>query len=63
MGDTIDDMNIEIEQKHNKTEIFENTIGLPDSKVIEEMNKLGLNKISFRTKVDRILDTLNVSLS
>ena len=46
MGDTIEDMEIEIEQKENKIEILENKLGLPDCKINEEMNRLGLNKIS-----------------
>ena len=40
-GDTIEDMDIEIEQKVSKIEFLENKIGLPDCKVIEEMNRLG----------------------
>ena len=40
MGDTIEDMDIEIEQKDNKIEPLENKIGLPDCKVIEEMNRI-----------------------
>ena len=43
MGGTIEDMDIEIEQKDNKTDFLENKIGLADYKVIEEMNWLGLN--------------------
>ena len=34
MGDTIEDMGIELEQKDNKTEFFENKIGLPDCKLL-----------------------------
>ena len=34
-------MYIEIVQKDNTMEFLENKIGLPDCKVIEEMNKLG----------------------
>ena len=41
MGDTIEDMNTEVEQKDNKKQFFKNKIGLPDSKIVEEMNKLG----------------------
>ena len=37
-------MDIKVEQKFNKEEFLENKIGLPDSKVIEEMNKLRLKK-------------------
>ena len=42
-GGTIEDMDMEIEQKDNKTDFLENKIGLADYKVIEEMNWLGLN--------------------
>ena len=48
MGDTIEDMDIEIEQKDNKLEFLENKTWSPDSKIIEEMNRLGINKISFK---------------
>ena len=34
-------MDIKIEQKDNKIQFLENKIGIPDCKVIEEMNKLG----------------------
>ena len=36
---------------------------LPDCKIIEEMNRLRLNKISFRRKDDKIMDTLINSIS
>ena len=38
MGDTIEDMDIEIEQKDKKRELLENKIGLPVRKFIEDMN-------------------------
>ena len=63
MADTIENMDIEKDRKDNKAKILENEIGLPDCKVIEEMNKLGLNKISSKRKGDRILDRLNYSLN
>ena len=61
MGDTIEDTDIEKEQKDNKIETLENDIGLPDCEVIEEMNKLGLNKMSSEEKemglwIDWIID-------
>ena len=59
MGDTIEDMQIEIEQKDNKIEFFENKIGLSGSKDLEEMNRWGLNKISYKRKTDRIMDRLD----
>ena len=59
MGDTIEDMDIEIEQNDNKIEFSKNKVGLPDCKVVEEMNKLRLHKISSERKVDRIMDRLN----
>ena len=56
-------MDIEIKQKDIKIEFLENKIGLPDTKVIEEMNRLGLNKISSKRKGDRFSDRLNISLN
>ena len=61
MGDTIEFMDIELEQKDNKNEFLENEIGLADSKFIEEGNKLGLKKISSKRKGDRILYSLTNS--
>ena len=45
MGETISDIDMEIEQKDNKIQFLEDKIGIPNSKVIEEMNRLDLNKI------------------
>ena len=59
MGDTINDMDIEIEQKDNKKNFLENQIGIADEKVVEEMYKLKLNKISNKEKNDRIMNRLN----
>ena len=59
MGDTIENMDIEIEQKNNKIEFLENRTGLPDSEVFEEINKLGLNK----RKAGRIMDGLHNALN
>ena len=44
MGDTIEDMDIEREQKSKKVEFSESKIGLPDSTVVDEMNRLGVKK-------------------
>ena len=63
MGDTIEDMGLETQQKDNKKELFENKIGFSDCKVFEEMNRLGQNKISSKRKGDSILDRLNISLN
>ena len=52
-------MDMEVEQKYNF--FSENTVGLTDSKVIAEMNKLGLIKISSK-KSDKTRDRLNISL-
>ena len=52
MGEIISDMDIEMEEKANKIQILEDKIGTPDSKVIEEMNRLDLNKISCKEKSD-----------
>ena len=63
MGDTVGDIDIKIEQKDKKTDIFENETVLPGSKVNEEMNKLGLNEISSKRKgyrnMDRMINSLN----
>ena len=40
MGDTISDMDIELEQKDIKIQLLEDKIGITDSKVLEEMNKI-----------------------
>ena len=50
MWETIEDMDIEIEQKDNKKEILGNKVGLPDCKVIEKINRLGLNKITSKKR-------------
>ena len=63
MGDTINDMDIEIEQKDNKINFLENKIGIIDDKVVEEMYKLNLNKITNKEKNDRIMNRLNKTLN
>ena len=45
-GETISDIDIELKQKDNKIHFLEEEIEIPDSKVIEEMNGLDINKIS-----------------
>ena len=62
MGETISDMDIELEQKDNEIQFLEDKIGIPDSKVIEEMNRLDLNKISIKEKNARIMNRLNKTL-
>ena len=59
MGDTLNDMDVEIEHKDNKVSFQENKIGVTDNKVIEEMNRLDLNKISDKEKNIRITNRLN----
>ena len=51
MGDTVEDMDIKLEQKDNKDEILENEIGLTDSKIIEQITKLGLKNFHLKEKV------------
>ena len=51
-------MDIEIEQKDNKRQPLENKIILLDCKVIEETNRLGINKISSKTNGDRFMDSI-----
>ena len=62
MGDTINDMDIEVEQKDIKITFLENKIGVSDDKVIEEMNSLNLNKIPDKEKNIRIMNRLNKTL-
>ena len=45
MGETISDMDNELKQKDNKIHFLEDKIGIPDSKVIENMNRLDLNEL------------------
>ena len=63
MGETISDMDMEIEQKDNKIRFLEDKIGIPDFKIIEEMNRLDLNKISSKEKNDRIMNRLNKTIN
>ena len=63
MGDTINDMDMEIEQKDNKISFLENKLGVTDDKVIEEMKRLDLNKISNNEKNNRIMKRLNKTLN
>ena len=46
MGETIGDMDIEIEQKDNKIQSLENKLRIAVDKVVEEMNKWDFNKSS-----------------
>ena len=61
MGETISDMDIKLKQQDNKKYYLEDEIGIPDSKVIEKMNGLDLNKISNKGKNDRMMSSLNKS--
>ena len=63
MGDTINDMDLEIEQKDNKILFLENKIGVTDDKIVDEMNRLDLNKISDKEKNTRIMNRLNKTLN
>ena len=63
MGDTINDMDIDIEQKDNKKSFLENKMGVTDDKIIEEMNRLDLNKMSEKEKNIRIMNRLNKTLN
>ena len=62
MGETISDIDVEMEQKDNKIQFLEDKIGLPDSEVIEEMNRLDSNKKSCKEKNDRIVNRINKTL-
>ena len=63
MGDTITDMDVEIEQKDNKISFPENKIGVTDDKIVEEMKRLDLNKITDKEKNNRIMNRLNKTLN
>ena len=54
LGDTIEDLDEEMEKKANKIEFSENKVGLPDRKVIEEMNKLGFFVWNYHLKEKEI---------
>ena len=56
-------MSIELEQKNNKIQFLEDKLGMPDSKIVEEMHKLSLNKISRKDKCDRFMNRLNKTLN
>ena len=62
MGETISDMDVEIEQKDNKIQFLEDKIGIPDSKVIEEMIRLHDILLKSKEKNDRIMNRLNKTL-
>ena len=63
MEDIIEDMDFETEQQDNKIKISEIKKGLPDCKVIEEMNRLRWNRTSIKRKSDRIMDRISNSLN
>ena len=63
MADAIEDMDIEIEQKDYKRKFLEEKIRFPDYIIVEEMNKLRLNKISPGRKRDRNMHRLKVTLN
>ena len=48
-----------IRTKNNKIQFLEDKIGLPDSKIVEEMNRSDLNKLSSEDKCDMIRNRLN----
>ena len=62
MGETISDMDTKTKQNDNKKNL-EDKIGIPDSKVLEEMNRLDLNKKLCKEKNDRIMNRLNKTLT
>ena len=63
MRETISDVDKEIEQKDNNLLFLKDKIGLPDSKVTEEMNRLGLNKVSSKEKINRVVNKYKKTLS
>ena len=62
MGDTINDMDVEREQKDNGISFLKNKIVVTDDKIIKEMKRLDLNKITDKEKNNRIMNRLNKTL-
>ena len=62
MGETISDMDIKLAQQDNKIQFLEDKKGTPDSNILEELNRLDLNKISSKNEYDRILNRLKKHL-
>ena len=63
MGETLSDMDKEIEQRDIKRKSSENKIGKTDSEVKEEMKRSDLNKTLSKEKNDRIMKRLNKTLN
>ena len=63
MGDTIEDIDMKIEQKNVKIYFLQTKKGLPDAEDSEKKINLGGNKISSKRKSDRIIDKINNSLN
>ena len=63
MGETISDLDIELEQKKNKLHFLKDKMGIPDSRVIDGMNGFDLCKISSEEKNDRIMNMLNRTIN
>ena len=63
MADTINETAVEIEQSDDKISFLENKIGIADDRVVDEMNKLDLNKISNKERINRIMNGLNKTLN
>ena len=63
MCETINDMDVELEQKDNKKLFLENKVGFADDKVVEEKDKHNLNKIFNKDKKDRFMNRLNKTLN
>ncbi len=60
MGETIADMDEEIEEKDNKITFLQNKIGISDKAVVKEMTKLNI-KISDVDRNQRILKRLKIT--
>ena len=52
MGETILDMDIELEQKDKKIHFSEDKIEIEDSKIVEDMKRLDLHK--YNAKINAI---------
>ena len=52
-------MDIQLEQKDNKRQFLDDETGMPDSKIVDKMKRLHLNKITSKNESDRVMNRLN----
>ena len=63
MGEAISDKDVELEQKDNKIQILEEKRRIPDSKFVEEMKTLDLNKTWCKEENNKIMNRLYETLT